>query len=100
MVSGEENIYPRELEEILLRHAAIVEGRSRVCGFRVRRDGQSLLGLRKNHVLTKADVVGFCQQYLASYKKPKSVAFVSSLPRNAVGMVLKRFLKQNSNTAG
>ena len=101
IVSGGENIYPRELEEILLRHPAIVE--VAVVGIADSLWGEAVKAFvvcEKNNLLTEADVIDFCQQHLASYKKPKSVAFVSSLPRNAVGKVLKRVLKQNSDTAG
>jgi malonyl-CoA/methylmalonyl-CoA synthetase len=47
------------------------------------------VGVRDNPTLTAEKVVGFCREVLAGYKKPRQVAFVDALPRNALGKVLK-----------
>lgn len=101
IVSGGENIYPRELEEVLLCHAAIAE--VAVIGVADPVWGESVKAFvvcEENARIDAQEVINFCRQHLAGYKKPKSVVFVSELPRNAVGKVLKRVLKQNSDPAG
>ena len=95
IISGGENIYPRELEELLYTHpeindAAVVGmpdelwGES-VCAFVVRRPGSGL---------DEGQVVEFCKANLASYKKPKRVEFVEQIPRNPSGKVLKVDLRR------
>jgi acyl-CoA synthetase (AMP-forming)/AMP-acid ligase II len=50
--------------------------------------------LKKGETLTQEDVVEYCKTSIASFKKPKSVEFVESLPRSPAGKVLKRVLKE------
>lgn len=95
VVSGGENIYPREVEEILLRHPEIADaavigipdafwGES-VKAFIVRRPGASL----------DADgIIEYCRLHLASYKKPKFVEFLKEIPRNPAGKALKKLLRE------
>jgi len=94
IISGGNNIYPREIEEILLRHPAVQE----VCVFGVpdREWGESVKAvvvLRPGQKSTEEALITFCKRHLASYKKPKSVEFVEALPKNAYGKVLKRELR-------
>lgn len=94
IVSGGENIYPRELEEVLYTHPEIVEaaviGRpdgiwgQRVVAVVVRRPGDRL---------NEEDVIDFCKARLAGYKKPRQVVFLEELPRNASGKVMKKDLQ-------
>ena len=96
IVSGGENIYPRELEEVLYTHPEIADaavvglpdplwGES-VCAFVARRPGSKL---------SERDVVEFCKANLASYKKPKRVEFLDQIPRNPSGKVLKVNLRRD-----
>jgi long-chain acyl-CoA synthetase len=94
IISGGSNIYPREVEEILLEHEAIEEA----CVVGVPDDvwGESVKAvvvLRAGAEATEDDVIEFCRTRLASYKKPKSVDFVSDLPKSAYGKVLKKDVK-------
>jgi acyl-CoA synthetase (AMP-forming)/AMP-acid ligase II len=94
IVSGGENVYPREVEEVLyrcpgIREAAVVglpdqKWGSVVTAFIVRNDPQ----------LTESEVDAFCRgsDDLANYKRPKKIIFVDSLPTNPSGKVLKREL--------
>jgi len=101
IVSGGENIYPREIEEILYSHpkiedAAIVGVPDPLWGESVR----AVVVLKRGETMIEEEVIEYCKSHLASYKKPKSVWFVESLPRNPSGKVLKtvlreRFLKRN-----
>ncbi len=95
IVSGGENIYPREIEEILYSHpkiedAAIIGVPDPLWGESVR----AVIVLKKGETMTEEEVIEYCKSHLASYKKPKSVEFVESLPRNPSGKVLKTVLRE------
>jgi fatty-acyl-CoA synthase len=93
IVSGGENVFPAEVEELLGEHDAIVEAAAvgvdddkfgqRLKAFVVLRDGQQL---------SEDDVKAYVKDNLANYKVPREVVVVDELPRNATGKVLKREL--------
>lgn len=94
IISGGSNVYPREVEEILLAHPAISEA----CVVGVPDDVwgeavKAVVVLRAGLELDEAEVIEFCRTRLASYKKPKSVDFSESLPKNAYGKVMKKEVK-------
>jgi long-chain acyl-CoA synthetase len=95
IISGGENIYPREIEEVLYRHPAVAE--AAVIGIpdevwieRV----HALIVLREGQSLKEDEIMSFCKSRLARYKAPKSVEFVESLPKNPQGKILKRELRK------
>ncbi len=95
IISGGENIYPAEIEEILFTHPKILE--AAVIGMPDPKWGESVkavIVIKKGENLTQEEVVDHCKRYLASYKKPKAVEFLDELPRNAVGKVLKIELRK------
>lgn len=95
IISGGENIYPAEIEEVLYRHPKILE--CAVIGVYDPEWGESVKAcvvLKPGETLTEQEVIEYCKQHLASYKKPKSVDFLDSLPRSATGKVLKRVLRE------
>jgi acyl-CoA synthetase (AMP-forming)/AMP-acid ligase II len=95
IVSGGENIYPREIEEVLYHHPKIQE--ATVIGVPDQIWGESVKAfvvLRKGEIMKEEEVIEYCKKYLASYKKPRSVEFVEALPRNPSGKVLKTVLKE------
>lgn len=94
IISGGANIYPREIEEVLLRHPAVHE--VAVIGVPDRLWGESVnavIVLTPGMGVTQEELVLFCQEHLASFKKPKKVVFAESLPKSAYGKVLKRELR-------
>lgn len=95
IVSGGENIYPREVEEVLYKHPAIQE--TTVIGipdpYWIERV-HALVVLKKGASLTADELIAFCKKNLAGYKAPKSVEFVDSLPKNPTGKILKRELRE------
>jgi fatty-acyl-CoA synthase len=94
IVSGGENIYPREIEEVLFRHPAIAD--VAVVGIPDSIWGESVKAFvvtKEGETVTEKEVIDFCKKHLASYKKPKQVSFISTIPRNPSGKVLKRILK-------
>jgi acyl-CoA synthetase (AMP-forming)/AMP-acid ligase II len=94
IISGGENIYPAEIENLLMAHAGIAE--AAVIGQPSQKWGESPFAVvvRKDPALQERDVIDFCRGRLASYKLPRGVAFVSEIPRNPSGKILKRILRQ------
>ena len=95
IISGGNNIYPREIEEVLLKHPAVYE--VAVIGVPDPLWGESvkaIVALRPGMVVTEEEVNAFCRQHLASYKKPRTVEFVLELPKSAYGKILKRELRE------
>ncbi len=95
IVSGGENIYPREVEEVLYRHPAIQE--AAVIGipdsYWVEKV-HAVVTLKKGMSATEEELINFCKQHLARFKAPKSVEFVDALPKNPAGKILKRELRE------
>ncbi|MEW6267183.1 MAG: long-chain-fatty-acid--CoA ligase [Thermodesulfobacteriota bacterium] len=95
IISGGFNIYPREVEDAILRHPGVAEAAvigvpddlwgENVKAFVVPKDGISP---------TEEEIIAVCQEHLASYKKPKSVEFVRELPKTPYGKIQRRELKE------
>ena len=95
IVSGGENIYPREIEEVIIKHPAVAD--VAVIGVPHPKWGETVKAFvvsRPGRAIDEKEVIDFCRKYLASYKKPTAVAFVPEIPRNPSGKALKRILKQ------
>jgi fatty-acyl-CoA synthase len=98
IVSGGENIYPREIEEVIIKHPSVAD--VAVIGIPHPRWGETVKAFvvpGQGQKLDEKEVIDFCKQYLASYKKPTVVAFVPEIPRNPSGKALKRVLKKKLN---
>ena len=95
VVSGGENIYPREVEDVIFQHAAVAD--AAVIGVPDDRFGETLKAivvLREGQDLDSEELLEFCRGKLAGYKIPRSVDTIAELPRNASGKVLKRELRE------
>jgi fatty-acyl-CoA synthase len=95
VISGGVNIYPREIEDHLHTHPAILE--AAVIGVPDPEWGETLKAFivtRNGAPLSETEVISFCREHLASFKSPKRVAFLAELPRNPTGKVLKRELRE------
>jgi len=94
IISGGENVYPAEIEGLLMTHPQIVE--AAVIGQPSETWGESPLAIvvRKDPSLTAAEVIEFCRGRLAGYKRPKAVEFIEQIPRNPSGKILKRLLRE------
>lgn len=95
IISGGENIYSAEVEEVLYNHPDILE--AAVIGVPNAEWGESVkayVALKPGTNLNADQIIVHCQNHLASYKKPSIVEFVDSLPRNAAGKVLKQALRK------
>jgi len=94
IVSGGENVYPREVEDILHEHPAVLE--VAVIGLPDERWGErvhALVVLKAGAHALASELTELCRSRLANYKVPKTFEFVDDLPKNATGKVLKRTLR-------
>jgi acyl-CoA synthetase (AMP-forming)/AMP-acid ligase II len=94
IISGGENIYPAEIEEVLYTHPKVLE--AAVVGAPDERWGEIVrvfIVLKEGEEMNEEDLIEFCKSRLASFKKPRRVDFVKELPRNAAGKVLKQDLR-------
>ncbi|PEY32453.1 o-succinylbenzoate--CoA ligase [Bacillus cereus] len=93
IISGGENIYPAQIEEVLLAHSAVAE--AGVVGKTDEQWGQVPAAfIVKIADITEEELIRFCEEKLARYKVPKEVHFLSGLPRNASKKLLRRELRQ------
>jgi long-chain acyl-CoA synthetase len=95
IISGGENVYPREVEEILYQHPAVLE--AAVIGipdpYWVERV-HAVVEIRKGVSTTAEELIAFCKKRIAGYKVPKDIEFVDSLPKNPAGKILKKELRE------
>jgi fatty-acyl-CoA synthase len=95
IISGGENVYPAEIEDVLYQHPGIKE--VAVIGVQHPRWGETVRAVvvpKEGATLTEADVIAFSEGKLARYKQPKSVVFTDVLPRNPTGKVIKFELRE------
>jgi long-chain acyl-CoA synthetase len=100
IIRGGENIYPREIDDLLYTHPAVAAAAvigvpnelygEDVAAFVVLKDGQKI---------TATELIDFCKQHLADYKCPKTVHFVMDIPKGPTGKLLKRELAKLFKTA-
>jgi len=94
IVTGGENVYPREVEEVLYQHPAVQE--AAVFGipddYWVEKVHAAIV-IKQGAQATSAEIVEFCKERLARYKAPKSVEFMETLPKTPSGKILKRELR-------
>ena len=94
IISGGENIYPREVEEVIIEHPAVRE--VAVIGVPDPKWGEAIkaiVALVAGKSATEEELISFCKDNIAGYKKPKSVNFVNQLPKNNYGKILKREIR-------
>jgi malonyl-CoA/methylmalonyl-CoA synthetase len=94
IISGGYNVYPREVEEVLEGCPGVAE--VAVVGLPNEEFGEQVVAavVRNDPELTEEGIKAFLQDELASYKQPRWIAFVNELPRNALGKVLKREVRE------
>ena len=94
IISGGENVYPAEVENVILGHPDVAE--VAVIGQPSERWGESPFAIvvRKSDALLETDILQHCDGKLARFKLPKGAAFIDIIPRNANGKVLKRVLRE------
>ena len=96
IVTGGENVYPKETEDILYEHPSVqecvvVSAPDEKWGERV----QAVVVLKKGHIATEEELINYCKSKLAGYKCPKKIEFWESLPKTPVGKILRREVKKH-----
>jgi fatty-acyl-CoA synthase len=95
IIRGGENIYPREIEEFLYRHPAVLD--VAVVGVPDSRYGEAVcacIRIREGAMLSAEDVQQFCREQIAHYKVPHYVRFVDSFPLTVTGKVQKYLIRE------
>lgn len=91
------NVYPTEVENVLYEHPGVME--AAVIGWPDERQGEvvkAVIAPRKGVKLTAEEVIDFCKERLTTYKVPKIVEFMDSLPKNPTGKIQKKALKKKT----
>ena len=96
IIRGGENIYPKEIEETLYRHPAVLE--AAVVGRPDPVLGEipvAFVSLRPGRAATPAELTEHCRESLAAYKVPKEIRTLTQLPKNSVGKLVKGLLRES-----
>jgi long-chain acyl-CoA synthetase len=95
IISGGENIYSQEVEDILYSHPAVLY--AAVIGVPDKKMGEAvkaILVLKRGMTATESEIIDFCKENLAGYKKPKSVEFRDELPLTGSGKIQKNLIRE------
>ncbi len=93
IIRGGENIYPREIDEVLYQNSGVAAAATvGVSDPLYGEEVTSFVVLKEGARITEADLMAFCRERLADYKCPKSIRFVTEVPKGPTGKILKREL--------
>ena len=95
ILRGGYNVYPREVEEVLYKHPAIME--AVVIGIPHERYGEevkAVVALKPGEEVDSEGIIDYCKEHLAAYKYPRHVEIMDSLPKGPTGKLLKRVLRE------
>jgi fatty-acyl-CoA synthase len=95
IIRGGENIYPREIEEYLLRHPKVLD--VAVVGVPDRQYGEvvcAVIRVREGNTCTESEIVDYCREQIAHFKVPRFVRFVDAFPMTVTGKVQKYLLRE------
>jgi long-chain acyl-CoA synthetase len=95
IISGGENVYPAEIEEVISKLPQVSE--VAVIGVPHEQWGEEVKAvviLKEGETMSEEEFMDYCKEHLAGYKRPRSVDFVDDFPRTATGKVLKRIIKK------
>jgi fatty-acyl-CoA synthase len=101
IISGGENIYPAEIEDLLLANPKIAD--VAVIGYPHETWGEAVKAIvvrKQGEDLSEQELIQWCQGRIGKFKIPKKVEFVESIPRTPTGKILKRVLRDQYNTKG
>src|SRR5581483_7232941 len=93
IISSGYNIYPREIEEVLYQHPAVLEAAAIGVPDSYRGESAKAFAvLKPGQSATAEELIAFCKQQLAPYKVPRSIEFREALPKTMIGKILRREL--------
>ncbi len=87
------NVYPNEIEDVIAGHPGVLE--CAAIGVPDERSGEAVkvFVVRRDPTLTEQQVIDYCRERLAGYKRPSAVEFRDDLPKTNVGKILRRALR-------
>jgi long-chain acyl-CoA synthetase len=95
IISGGENIYPSEIEGVIDSHPAVAESTAiSVPDDKWGESVKAVVVLKNGKNISEGDIISFCKDRLAGFKIPKSVDFVKTLPRNPIGKILRKEIRE------
>jgi long-chain acyl-CoA synthetase len=95
IIAGGYNIYPIELDDVLMGHPKVLEACTIGVPDQYRGETvKAFIVTKEGETLTQAEITQYCKDNLAAYKVPKMLEFIDELPKSAVGKVLRRKLKE------
>ncbi|MBJ7332604.1 MAG: long-chain fatty acid--CoA ligase [Solirubrobacteraceae bacterium] len=100
IIRGGYNVYPREVEEVLYEHPAVME--VAVIGVKDATHGEEVaaaIGLKPGETATAEEIQAFAKERVAAYKYPRHIWFVDALPKTATGKILKREIEVPAGVA-
>ena len=95
IIAGGFNIYPRDIDEVLFQHPKVAEAVS--LGVKDKYRGETVKAfvvLKEGESCTAEEIIAFCKEKLAPYKVPKLVEFRDSIPKSAIGKILRKILRE------
>jgi long-chain acyl-CoA synthetase len=95
IIKAGENIFPREVEEVLMTHPKVAE--VGVVGIKDEVYGEDIKAfvvLKPGEQATEEEMIEYCKKRLTNFKTPKSVQFIDTLPKNLMGKILKKELRK------
>ena len=96
IISGAFNIYPKEIEDVIVIHPKVKE--VAVIGVPDEKWGEAIKAVvvpKKGEQISETEIIDYCRDHMASFKKPKSVDIVEKLPRNPYGKIQKTELRDS-----
>jgi len=95
IIAGGFNIYPQEIDEVLMGHPKILEACTIGVSDPYRGETvKAYVVLMPGETLSEKEVIAYCRKNLAAYKAPRSIVFINELPKSAVGKILRREIKR------
>jgi len=95
IIRGGENIYPKEIENVLHMHPDVLE--AGVIGVPDPVYGESVkafVSLKRPGAVTEEELLDFCKKHLPTFKRPKTIEILDSLPKSAIGKILRKELRK------
>ncbi len=99
IIAGGFNIYPREIDEVLFQHPKVQEAVAIGIADKYRGETvKAFIVLKSGETCTAEEIIAFCREKLVAYKVPKLIEFRPSLPKSAIGKVLRKILREEEIT--
>jgi long-chain acyl-CoA synthetase len=94
IISSGFNIYPNEIEDVVSMHEGVLEVGAVGLPDPVVGETVKIVVVRKDDSVTAEDLIAHCRRFLTGYKIPRHVEFAESLPKSAIGKILRKNLRQ------